>query len=230
VPLPDWLLRPVETPKRMPRLQPSRVFEAMEMKEGIETTPGLSVLEARRQPEAWPLERGRLLHRLLETLPDLPAEERGPAARRLIASGLAPRFANRADELTAEVLRIVGDPAFAELFAAGGLAEVPITGQLVAADGITVQVTGQIDRLVVTKERVLILDYKTNRHVPEDATGIPPDYLAQLAVYRALLREIYPDRLIEAALLWTSAPRLMQVESAALDAILMQLKSTATLT
>ncbi|MFN4010900.1 MAG: double-strand break repair helicase AddA [Pannonibacter sp.] len=229
-PLPDWLLRPVETPKRMPRLQPSRVFEAMEMKEGIEATPGLSVLEARRQPEAWPLERGRLLHRLLETLPDLPAGERAAAAERLIASGLAPRFANRADELTSEVLRIVEDPAFAELFAEGGLAEVPITGQLVAADGITVQVTGQIDRLVVNANRVLILDYKTNRHVPEDATGIPPDYLAQLAVYRALLLEIYPGHDVEAALLWTSVPRLMPVDNTALDTILMRLKSTASLT
>ncbi|MEH0071076.1 PD-(D/E)XK nuclease family protein [Pannonibacter sp. Pt2-lr] len=103
---------------------------------------------------------------------------------------------------------------------------MPISGHMVTADGVTAFVSGQIDRLVVMPDEVLIADYKTNRHVPADASGIPPDHLAQLAVYRRLVSDIYPDRRVTAALLWTSAPKLMPVPGDALDAVLASLKST----
>ncbi len=101
---------------------------------------------------------------------------------------------------------------------------------MVTADGVTAFVSGQIDRLVVSADEVLIADYKTNRHVPADAAGIPPDYLAQLAVYRRLLMDIYPGRKVTAALLWTTAPKLMPVPGDALDAVLANLKSTGQIT
>ncbi len=229
-PVPDWLTRPVTPPARMPRLQPSRVFDAMEMKEGIEAPDGLSALEAHRQAEAYPLERGRLLHRLLELLPDLPEAERAAAGQRFVATSLPARFTARKDELLGEVMAILEDPDLAPLFAPGGRAEVPISGHMVTADGVTASVSGQIDRLVVGPDEVLIADYKTNRHVPADASGIPPDYLAQLAVYRRLVSDIYPDRKVTAALLWTSAPKLMPVPGDALDAVLANLKSTGQIT
>ncbi|MEH0071077.1 hypothetical protein V6L77_13335 [Pannonibacter sp. Pt2-lr] len=111
--MPEWLTRPVTPPARMPRLQPSRVFEAMEMKEGIEAPDGLSALEAHRQAEAYPLERGRLLHRLLELLPDLPEAERAAAGRRFVETSLPARFAARKDELLGEVMAILEDPDLA---------------------------------------------------------------------------------------------------------------------
>ena len=71
-----------------------------------------------------------------------------------------------------------------------------------------------IDRLVVTPERVLIVDYKTGA-IP----AAPPEgYLRQLAAYRASLQRLYPDRPVEAALLWTAAPRLEVIPTADLDA------------
>jgi ATP-dependent helicase/nuclease subunit A len=78
--------------------------------------------------------------------------------------------------------------------------------------------TGQIDRLVVTEDAVLIVDYKTLRPPPRDEAETPGAYLDQLAAYRAAIAEIYPGRTVRCALLWTEGPRLMPISAARLDA------------
>jgi len=70
-------------------------------------------------------------------------------------------------------------------------------------------ISGQIDRLAITGERVFLLDYKTDRAPPADAAGVPRAYLRQMAAYVALLRALQPGRTIQAALLWTVGPHLM---------------------
>jgi len=116
-------------------------------------------------------------------------------------------------EIVREVARRQGLRAsFAPLFAPGSQAEVPLVGRL----GTTV-VSGQIDRLAVSADRVLILDYKTNRPPPARVEDVAPAYLRQLATYRALVRRIYPTHIVEAALLWTDGPALMTVPVALLD-------------
>ncbi len=59
-------------------------------------------------------------------------------------------------------MRMLDDPRFAELFAPGSRAEVPIVGWIEIMAEKT-RVSGQVDRLVVTKEAVLIGDFKTGR-------------------------------------------------------------------
>jgi len=78
-------------------------------------------------------------------------------------------------------------------------------------------VSGQIDRLAIGEKEILIVDYKTNRPPPEQAAEVTLAYRRQLALYRALLREIYPDRTVRAFLLWTAAPRLMEIDARTLD-------------
>ena len=66
-------------------------------------------------------------------------------------------------------------------------------------------------------DRVIIVDYKTNRPPPVDEAQVAPQYLHQMALYRAALRRIYPDRRVEAVLLWTDAPHAMWLSEAVLD-------------
>jgi ATP-dependent helicase/nuclease subunit A len=87
-----------------------------------------------------------------------------------------------------------------------------------------VRVSGQVDRLVVTADAVLIADFKTNRPAPRRIEDVPKPYLRQIALYRALLARLYPDRPVRAALVWTEVPDLMEISSAALDAALAQVK------
>jgi ATP-dependent helicase/nuclease subunit A len=79
-------------------------------------------------------------------------------------------------------------------------------------------VSGQIDRLVVTPEEVLIVDFKTNHAPPKTLADAPRGYVRQLALYRGVLRKLYPQRPVRAALLWTETPELMEISAPALDA------------
>ncbi len=165
-------------------------------------------------PRRW--QRGLLLHDLLRHLPGLPAAERAAAARRFLAQpahGLSPedigQWAN-------EALSVTEAPAHAALFAEGSRAEVPLIGTVQTPRG-TFTVSGQVDRLAVSSTEVLIVDYKTNRPPPEAADGVALAYRRQLALYRALLQRIYPGRTVRAFLLWTAAPRLMELSAETLD-------------
>lgn len=72
-------------------------------------------------------------------------------------------------------------------------------------------VSAQIDRLVVTEDRVLIVDYKTLRPPPTAEQEVAPIYLRQLAIYQAALARVYPGREVRCALLWTEGPLLMPI-------------------
>jgi ATP-dependent helicase/nuclease subunit A len=120
--------------------------------------------------------------------------------------------------LATQVLALIGDIRFAPVFADGSRAEVAIAGRLMTPRGKSVPVSGQIDRLVVTPETVLIVDYKTNHAPPANAADAPPAYIRQLALYRAVLARLYPELPIRAALLWTETPETMEISASALDA------------
>jgi len=152
------------------------------------------------------------VHRLLQSLPELTPDARAAAARRWLerpGQDLAPE---QVAALIGETMAILEDPRFADLFGPASRPEVPISG-LVGAH----VVSGQVDRLVATDDRVLIVDYKTNRPAPEDVAAVAPLYLRQMAAYRAVLARIYPGRAIECTLLWTEGPRLMTLPDALLD-------------
>ena len=113
-------------------------------------------------------------------------------------------------------MRVLDDARFCELFAAGSRAEVPIVGKL-SLGGEAVRVSGQVDRLAVTKTAVLIGDFKTDRMPPRRIEDVPPSYVRQLAHYRAVLMRLYPDRAVRAALVWTEAPDLMELSAESLE-------------
>jgi ATP-dependent helicase/nuclease subunit A len=174
--------------------------------------------------------RGVIIHRLLQSLPDVAPARREAAAQSYLArAGAAFTGAEHAHFL-AQVLAVFADPRFAPLFTPGSRAEVPIVGRLARpaagqnasrfgdpAGGPDILVSGQIDRLAVTADAVLIGDYKTNRDPPRRLDAAPAAYVRQLALYRALLSRIYPDRSIRAVLIWTEIPDLMEISAAMMD-------------
>jgi len=164
------------------------------------------------------MQRGVLVHRLLQSLPDVAAERRRDLALNYLARNADGWTDAEREALAEKVLALVADVRFAAVFAPGSRAEVPIVGWLERTGQPRVLVSGQIDRLVVTPSEILIVDYKTNHAPPRHPEEAPQNYVRQLALYRAVLRKLYPQRLVRAALLWTETPDLMEISTPALDA------------
>jgi ATP-dependent helicase/nuclease subunit A len=157
-------------------------------------------------------ERGRLVHALLQHLPDLAPDERAAAARRFLAGpGLALPDATL-ETILAETLAILDHPELGALFGPGSRAEVPLTGAVAGS-----VIGGLVDRMAVTPRGVLLADYKTNREPPADVTATPLLYLRQMAAYRAVLRGVFPGQAIRCALIWTQATRVSLLPDSLLD-------------
>ncbi|MDZ4111179.1 MAG: double-strand break repair helicase AddA [Brevundimonas sp.] len=159
--------------------------------------------------------RGDLIHRLLERLPDIAPDARADAGRRMMSRERDLDDAQRA-EMIAAAFAVLDDARFGPVFGPGSRPEVAVTGTVAG-----VAIAGQIDRLVVAPDRVLVVDYKTNRPAPDRIGDADPAYVLQIALYVAVLRQLYPDRAVEAALVWTDGPRLMPVPPAMMDDALM---------
>lgn len=210
--LPPWVTRHAPAEPSPPRpLAPSRpVTEAPPVRSPLADTD-----DSRFQ-------RGRLVHRLLQFLPDLPPTRRAEAGRAFLARPLWALPETEAKALLAETLAVLDHPGFAPLFGPGSIAEASITG-LISGH----VVSGQVDRLLVTPDAILVIDYKTNRPPPRDPRDVPAAYLQQMAAYRAVLAGLYGGRRIECALLWTDGPFLLALPEAQLsDALTGLLLST----
>jgi ATP-dependent helicase/nuclease subunit A len=194
--LPDWLRRNAPTESAPRVISPSLTNRA-----GVRRTVG----------DSHALARGRIVHRLLQALPALPPDRRADAARKHLAGVKDIDPADR-ETLPRQVLAILDDARFASLFAENSRAEVPIVG-IVSGD----RVSGQVDRLAVTAKEVLIADYKSDRSVPARIEEISPNYLRQLALYRAVLRKLYPNHAVRAALVFTAGPALIELPAPLLD-------------
>lgn len=192
--LPSWLTAlPPEEPRPTRPLAPSALGE--EDAPDPPWPPGAGQDAARR---------GTLVHKLLERLPDVAEGDRTEAGRAWLARSAADLPEAEQDSLLSGALAVLAEPEWAEVFAPGSLAEVPVAalvgGQVVA---------GTIDRLVVEAGRVRIVDFKTARRPPASLTEVPRAVLRQMAAYVAALEVTFPGRRVEAALLYTAAPRLI---------------------
>jgi ATP-dependent helicase/nuclease subunit A len=199
-PLPDWLARAAPEEPRPPRpLAPSRVLPEP-------LSPGrLADAEAARRRRY-----GTLVHRLLELLPALRPADRPAAVDRFLARFASDLEPSERDRLRADVTGLLERPDLAPLFAPGALVEQAIVG--LVGD---VPVSGQIDRLLVSPDEVVAIDFKTGRR-----PATPPEgYLRQMALYRALLVQRFPDRKIRCGLLWTEAATVDWLDEARLAAL-----------
>jgi ATP-dependent helicase/nuclease subunit A len=206
-PLPAWVLHPPigESPG------PRRIAPSALAPDGAEP-PALSPLAPNAHRRFL---RGRLIHELLQRLPDLQESKWESAALARLS-----REAELDEEarltIVRETLAVLTEPRFAAIFGPGSRAEAAIVGRGKGLPDDMV-VNGSVDRLVVTDTEILVLDFKTNRPPPLAVEDVAAVYVNQMAAYRALLQNAWPDRQVKCALLWTDGPRLMELPDARLD-------------
>lgn len=211
---PAWLsekLPPVIQPPRP--LTPSGTGLAIE--ESAEATAKSPVLDPQDGEPSAAMRRGSAVHRLLEVLPAITADQRADAAKRYLGRALGGGALDL-QRLLEQVFKILDDPRFAPVFAPGSRAEVSIGGTITIG-GQARSISGKIDRLAVTDERVLIVDYKTSRPAPRRLAEVPQNHIAQLALYQSVLQPLYPGKKVEAALVYTEGPNIIQLDAASLN-------------
>jgi ATP-dependent helicase/nuclease subunit A len=137
----------------------------------------------------------------------------------------APRLGvDLRESILANALDVLDHADLKPLFGAGSRAEAPIAGRVLTVGG-EIMVSGQIDRLAVLDGEVLVADFKTTARPPKPGQTPPQPYVAQLALYRMLLGEIYPDRRIRTFLVWTSGPVIHELMEPDLESALTLIKA-----
>jgi len=205
--LPDWLHRApsADAEPDAPPVRPSNPLGAADQA-GPAGWPYVDRRHSagRRQAAA----AGRLLHRLLQHLPDVPAARRAGAASRFLAAQGAGLDEEHRAALAAQALAVMADPALAPLFGPESRAEVAVTASVVLPSGRAVDVTGQIDRIGVAADAVHIADFKTGA-----AGEVTPKQVLQLALYRAAVAPLYPGRTLRTHLVWTATAEVVEVSA-----------------
>lgn len=201
--LPEWAKITAETPERdIKTLSPSELGGA----KALAGDDGLSEQEA--------MQRGNHIHLLLEHLPNHPVTGWSNIARGLLPDISDPEFTS----VLSEVIAVLQNPDLADIFGPTALAEAPISANIAALGGRRIH--GIIDRLIIFPDRILAVDFKSNATVPATADAVPDGLLRQLGAYLAALEQIYPNRKIETAILWTRTASLMSLKHEAVIAAL----------
>ena len=192
--IPDFLRRPAPVEARPPRpLAPSQIVDDRDSA----PPPNPEMIVAAR--------RGTLLHALFERLPGVaPGDRHRLALLWLERAGVEP---GARDEIAEAACRVIADPQFADLFGPESLAEAPLAATL--TDGRVI--AGTVDRLCIGTELVRVIDFKTGRNIPAGLDAIPSSHRAQMDAYVEALKIIFPDRRIEASLLYTAGPQLIRL-------------------
>lgn len=149
--------------------------------------------------------RGTIIHKLLQYLPQTGGERRQVMTEFLqhYADDISP---TAQQQIIVEVMKLLADERYAVIFSDKARAEVPIMGEV---EGKII--SAQLDRLVVLEDKILIVDFKTNRPAAPNLAETPLVYKKQLTAYAELVRRIYPDRPVEGYILWTNVPNLLRV-------------------
>lgn len=219
-PIPAWLRTPPpREDEPAPPLKPSSALAAADAPARPADGPFLAEAAA----------AGRFAHLLLQMLPDIAADQRLAVAQALGLARAGAVAAPKREAIIADALALLADPAFAKLFGPGSLSEVPIAGAIELSDGERRPVSGQIDRLAISAEEVVIADFKTTARPPRDVEAIPETTLAQLAVYRALIGQIYPGRSVRALLVYTATLTRLEPAPERLDAVMERLGRAGTM-
>ncbi|HGG06335.1 MAG TPA: double-strand break repair helicase AddA [Aliiroseovarius sp.] len=203
-PLPDWARTKSPGPAHHPApLSPSDLG-------GEKSLPGEGALLDSEDAK----QQGTLLHRLLEVLPDHPQETWSKIASAVMGS----ESSEPNDALIETATALLKNPALSHIFAPGTLAEVAITANLASLGNQ--QIYGSIDRLLVTNTSVTIVDFKSNAVVPNRPENIPDGILRQMAAYMQAVQQVFPEHIVDCAILWTTNAELMPIPDHLLQSVL----------
>ncbi|GBQ05953.1 double-strand break repair helicase AddA [Saccharibacter floricola] len=164
------------------------------------------------------MQRGRLVHRLLQLLPEMPVQERAQKAYHWLSRPAWKLEKEDVSQLCEHILAVLNEPRLEPLFGPHSRSEQAISGVMKGAVGQEGQVVlGKVDRFCLEDDAVWLCDYKTGRRPPREVTQTPSAYLRQMAAYRAVMAQVYPDKEIRCFLVWTEGPQVDELPRSLLE-------------
>ncbi|KQW27808.1 ATP-dependent DNA helicase [Rhizobium sp. Root274] len=223
--LPKHLWRPLAPPIALPRpLSPSTAGSILIDDDSEDMITASALFVSDEKPDI-ALQRGRLIHRMLQNLPEVPRTEWADAAERYVNRSARFWPMPERQRLVSTVLSVLENPELTSLFTDGSQPEVSVMGTLMLR-GEPRAVSGRLDRMAVLPDKVVIADYKTNRKPPRNADSAPLSHRAQLAIYREILKPLYPGKSIECWLVYTETGSLIRLDDTVLARSLADLQTS----
>lgn len=157
------------------------------------------------------LDRGSAIHKILYELAKVDHSRWGDIAQGMARQMLGPQLVQSVAREAVEVRH-----QFKHLFEGNSQGEFPVRGT-VEWGGTRHKFDWRLDRVVVSGNEVLVVEFKTDRVVPQADSGIRVEYLRQLALYRSAMRGLFPGKSVKCGILWTIEPRLSVIPANYLD-------------
>ena len=192
--LPDWAKSSLKPEKNLMRtIAPSQLEKSIVL---TQTPLG--------ENKELNLRRGKIIHQLLQILPEIPKNARLKVLKNFLAQPSHLLNAEHQKNYAKEILTVLERSEFSFFFGPNSRSEVPVTGYI----GKNID-SGQEDRLIIGPKKISIVDLNTNVLVPPSVNEVPKQYLAQMAAYKIVLKKIFPTHNVECVLLWTHKPSFM---------------------
>ncbi|BEP31395.1 MAG: hypothetical protein WBIAU1_08730 [Wolbachia endosymbiont of Drosophila biauraria] len=131
--------------------------------------------------------RGLIIHSILQYMPKIEKERRKNWVRKYLDN-----ISEDKDEIYSKILAF--NEKYGYLFDLEGKSEITLSGTI---DGKSVLV--RLDRLCITQDKVIIIDYKSHRNV---SVSLLNEIKKQMLIYKTLVQEIYPNKQVECVVIW----------------------------
>ncbi|WP_265038778.1 UvrD-helicase domain-containing protein [Wolbachia endosymbiont (group A) of Yponomeuta plumbellus] len=133
--------------------------------------------------------RGLIIHSILQYMPKIEKERRKNWVRKYLDN---INTSEDKDEIYSKILAF--NEKYGYLFDLGGKSEITLSGII---DGEPVLV--RLDRLCITQDKAIIIDYKSHRNV---SVSLLNEIKKQMLIYKTLVQEIYPNKQVECVVIW----------------------------
>ncbi|AMC13264.1 hypothetical protein RL73_00110 [Liberibacter crescens] len=216
--IPEELLIPPENQYILPYfINPSNI-------ENIGPSPLIPRLFNEKPLNNYSLRRGRMIHKLLQIIFDIPEED----SKKYILSycnyntRLWPK--KESEKLISSFIDIIKYPSIPSSIEYTSCAEVSIAGKI-SFKNRDFFVAGRVDRMFISEEKIFLLEYKTNHIFPKLQSEIPISHISQLSIYREVLKPLYPNKQFECLLIYTQEPKVFTLSNSQLENSLIQIEN-----
>lgn len=213
--LPQCLLTKAEKPIILPKpLVPSGKVAFIESKNYT------NFLQLKKQ-QATARHIGIVSHKLLQYLPNIESVVQPEFAQNLVDS-FKPNLTNQQKhQILDNIFNFLNNVKYKTLFSTNSRAEVAIVGDL-ELEGKIYKVSGQIDRLIQTSDKIIFCDYKTGVS-PKTINDVPMEHLIQMALYYKLIYNYNKNKKsIIALLIYTKTFKSFELDNELMDKILIE--------